>query len=103
MQQMRLRPLRRLPLAFGWLTMRGDAATARWIKPILERREIRRDTVRVLREIAAHRHLMLDAAEGLPGFDRPALVVWASQDRVMPPDHGRRLVATARVGRRPRW
>ena len=28
MQQMRLRPLRRLPLAFGWLTMRGDAATA---------------------------------------------------------------------------
>ena len=35
MQQMRFRPLRRLPLAFGWLTMRGDAATARWIKPIL--------------------------------------------------------------------
>src|SRR6266496_817655 len=35
MQQMRLRALRRLPLAFGWLTMRGDAATARWIKPVL--------------------------------------------------------------------
>src|SRR5205809_590166 len=29
MQQMRLRALRRLPIAFGWLTMRGDAATAR--------------------------------------------------------------------------
>ena len=99
MQQMRLRPLRRLPLAFGWLTMRGDAATARWIKPILERREIRRDTVRVLREIAAHRHLMLDAAEGLPGFDRPALVVWASQDRVMPPEHGRRLAELLPRGR----
>jgi len=28
MQQMRLRMLRRLPLAFGWLTLRGDAATA---------------------------------------------------------------------------
>ena len=28
MQQMRLRPLRRLPIAFGWLTKRGDAATA---------------------------------------------------------------------------
>ena len=53
MQQMRLRPLRRLPLAFGWLTMRGDAATARWIKPVLQQREIRRDTVRVLRGIAA--------------------------------------------------
>jgi pimeloyl-ACP methyl ester carboxylesterase len=25
------------------------------------------------------------------GFDRPALVVWASGDRVMPPERGRRL------------
>ncbi len=91
MQQMRFRPLRRLPLAFGWLTKRGDAATARWIKPILKQREIRRDTVRVLRGIAAQRQLMHDAAASLPSFERPALVVWASQDRVMPPEHGRRL------------
>src|SRR5207247_2886934 len=48
MQQMRLRPLRRLPLAFGWLTKCGDAATAHWVKPVLAQREIRRDTVRVL-------------------------------------------------------
>jgi pimeloyl-ACP methyl ester carboxylesterase len=99
MQQMRLRPLRRLPLAFGWLTMRGDAATARWIKPVLKQREIRRDTVRVLRGIAAQRHLMLDAAERLPSFERPALVVWASQDRVMPPEHGRRLAELLPQGR----
>jgi pimeloyl-ACP methyl ester carboxylesterase len=25
------------------------------------------------------------------GYDRPALVVWAARDRVVPPDHGRRL------------
>ena len=31
---------------------------------------------------------MLKAAECLPGFDRPALVVWAREDRVMPPEHG---------------
>ena len=99
MQQMRLRPLRRLPLAFGWLTMRGDAATARWIKPVLTQREIRRDTVRVLRGIAAQRDLMLDAAECLPSFERPALVVWASQDRVMPPEHGRRLAELLPQGR----
>jgi pimeloyl-ACP methyl ester carboxylesterase len=91
MQQMRLRPLRRLPIAFGWLTKRGDAATARWMKPILRQRKIRRDTVRVLRAVAADEHLMLDAAECLPTYDRPALIVWASGDRVMPPDHGRRL------------
>jgi pimeloyl-ACP methyl ester carboxylesterase len=34
---------------------------------------------------------MLDAAECLASFERPALVVWASGDRVMPPEHGRRL------------
>jgi pimeloyl-ACP methyl ester carboxylesterase len=99
MQQMRLRPLRRLPIAFGWLTKRGDAATARWIKPVLQQREIRRDTVRVLRAAAADKHLMLDAAECLPGYDRPALVVWASEDRVMPPDHGRRLAQLLPQGR----
>jgi pimeloyl-ACP methyl ester carboxylesterase len=91
MQQMRLRMVRRLPIAFGWLTMRGDAATARWMTPVLKQREIRRDTVRVLRAIAAEPRLLLDVAETLPSFDRPALVVWASADRVMPPEHGRRL------------
>jgi pimeloyl-ACP methyl ester carboxylesterase len=99
MQQMRLRPLRRLPVAFGWLTMRGDRATARWIKPVLEQADIRRDTVRVLRAIAAERNLMLEAAEDLPRFNRPALVVWASEDRVMPLEHGRRLADLLPQGR----
>jgi pimeloyl-ACP methyl ester carboxylesterase len=70
--------------------MRGDAATARWIKPVLTQPEIRRDAVRTQRA-AADTHLMLKAAECLPGFNRPALVVWAAADRVMPPEHGRRL------------
>jgi len=91
MQQMRLRPLRRLPVAFGWLTKRGDASTARWVRPVLHDREIRRDTVRVLRAAAADKRVLLDAAEALPSFDRPALVVWATDDRVMPLEHGRRL------------
>jgi pimeloyl-ACP methyl ester carboxylesterase len=99
MQQLRLRVVRRLPIAFGWLTKRGDAATARWIKPILHQREIRRDTVRVLRAVAAEKHLLLDAAERLPNYDRPALVMWASGDRVMPPDHGRRLAELLPQGR----
>lgn len=91
MQQMRLRPVRRLPIAFGWLTRRGDAATARWLNPVLTRPEIRRDTVRALRAAAADKGLLLQAADCLRSFDRPALVVWAREDRVMPPEHGRRL------------
>ena len=99
MQQMRLRPLRRLPIAFGWLTRRGDGATARWVKPVLGDAEIRRDTVRVLRAIAAERDLLLAVAERLPEFDRPALVVWAREDRVMPPEHGHRLADLLPRGR----
>jgi pimeloyl-ACP methyl ester carboxylesterase len=99
MQQMRLRPLRRLPIAFGWLTKRGDAVTARWMRPVLQQPEIRRDTVRVLRAAGADKQLLLDAAQCLPSFDRPALVVWASDDRVMPPEHGRRLADTLPRGR----
>jgi pimeloyl-ACP methyl ester carboxylesterase len=99
MQQMRLRIVRRLPIAFGWLTMRGDGATKRWIRPVLTQAEIRRDTVRVLRAIAAERDLLLETAERLPSFDRPALVVWASEDRVMPPEHGRRLAELLPQGR----
>ncbi|MEV0344893.1 alpha/beta hydrolase [Nonomuraea sp. NPDC050680] len=99
MQQMRLRPLRRLPITFGWLTMRGDAATARWTKPVMRQPEIRRDAVRVLRAAAADTGLLLAAAKSLPSFDRPALVVWASGDRVMPPEHGRRLAELLPYGR----
>ena len=99
MQQLRLKPLRRLPFAFGRLTKRGDAATARWLEPVLTQDGIRRDTVRVLRAILADRGVMLAAAEALPGFDRPALVVWASEDRVMPPEHGRRLAELLPQGR----
>ena len=81
------------------LTKRGDAATARWLEPVLTQDGIRRDTVRVLRAILADRGVMLAAAEALPGFDRPALVVWASEDRVMPPEHGRRLAELLPQGR----
>ena len=99
MQQMRLRAIRRLPIAFGWLTRRGDAATARWMKPVLTQPGIRRDTVRTLRAAGADTRFLVRAAECLPGFDRPALVVWASEDRVMPPEHGRRLAELLPHGR----
>jgi pimeloyl-ACP methyl ester carboxylesterase len=99
MQQMRLRPVRRLPVAFGWLTKRGDAWAARWMRPVLTQAGIRRDIVRVLRAVAANRGLLVTAAERLPEFKHPALVVWAREDRVMPPEHGARLAALLPEGR----
>jgi pimeloyl-ACP methyl ester carboxylesterase len=91
MQQLRLKIVRRLPISFGWLTLYGDATTAKWIEPVLRQPEIRRDAVRLLRAAAAQAELLDEAAERLPSFDRPALVVWAANDRVMPPEHGERL------------
>lgn len=91
MQQLRLRAVRRLPIAFGWLTRRGDAVVAGWLRPILTSAAIRRDTVHMLRAAARHKNFLVEAAAALPGFDRPALVVWASEDRVMPIEDGRRL------------
>ena len=57
----------------------------------MQQREIRRDAVRMLRALARQPDLLVDTARDLPGFACPALVVWASEDRVMPPEHGRRL------------
>jgi pimeloyl-ACP methyl ester carboxylesterase len=91
MQQLRMKPARRLPVAFGWLTKRGDAFTRAWLRPILSDRAIRRDAVRVLRALGADRNVLLDVEEALRRYDRPALVVWATEDRVMPPEHGERL------------
>ena len=99
MQQLRLKPFRRLPLAFGWLTRRGDAVTAGWSAPLLHQRAIRRDTVRLLRTVMSDTDVLVDIAAALPGFERPALVVWAVEDRVMPPEHGRRLAELFPAGR----
>ncbi len=90
-EQLRVRAVRRLPIAFGWLTKRGDATTARWIRPVLTSREIRWDTVRLLRAAKSDKRALASAADALPGFTRPVLVAWAREDRVMPPEHGRRL------------
>jgi pimeloyl-ACP methyl ester carboxylesterase len=84
---------------FSYATRAIDAVTARWLTPVRTQREIRRDTDKVLRAIAANRRLLVDTAERLPSFDRPALVAWASEDRVMPPEHGRRLAELLPGGR----
>ena len=60
-------------------------------------REVRRDLLKYLR--AVDKRDTLQAAERLRSFERPALVVWAAEDRVMPPEHGRRLAELLPRGR----
>jgi len=86
------RPVRRLPFALGWMSKRGipDAVVAVWLRP-LQRREIRRDLRKYARDIKRGRQDLLAATDALPSFTPPVLIVWAREERVMPPEHGRRL------------
>ena len=61
------------------------------LEPVPTQRSIRRNTVRMLRAVFAGKDLLRRAAERLPRFGEPALIVWAKGDWVMPPEHGRRL------------
>ena len=99
MQQLRLRPLRRTPLTYGWMSRRPipDAELDAWLRPLQTDRAIRRDLEAYLRHV--DRGVLLDAAERLRAFDRPALVAWAADDRLMPVEHGRRLAALLPRGR----
>lgn len=94
-----LKPLRRLPVGLGALTMRPvpDEIVDRWLRPLRTDPAIRRD----FRHYGTHvrRTELLEAAQGLRYFDRPALVVWATEDRMMPREHGRRLAELLPRGR----
>jgi pimeloyl-ACP methyl ester carboxylesterase len=91
MQQLRLKPMRRLPISFGWLTKRGDGVTRQWLAPIWSEPAIRADTVRILRAIFGERDVLNQAAAGFADVPIPVLVVWASEDKIMPKNDGRRL------------
>ena len=66
-----------------------DAMLRDWFGPFTEDHQIRRD----LRSYCLS--VPLDTGRnwsaGLASFDKPALVVWAPEDQMMPPEHGRRL------------
>jgi pimeloyl-ACP methyl ester carboxylesterase len=83
--------LRRLPLASGWMSKRPipDESTDAWLRPLLTQRAIRRDLLQYVRQDSTSD--LLAATERLRSFDRTALMIWAAEDRVMPPKHGHRL------------
>jgi pimeloyl-ACP methyl ester carboxylesterase len=86
-----LRPLRRLPIAYGWLTSEpiDPEAEDSYVLPVLTRAEIRRDLRRVLAGLDPAE--TLDAAAKLTAWEKPALIAWSERDRFFPPAHGERL------------
>jgi pimeloyl-ACP methyl ester carboxylesterase len=95
---LRLRPLRRLPIAYGWLSgpIEREAEDS-YVLPVLGQRAVRRDLRKLLRSI--HPSQTLDAAARLTGFRKPALIAWSENDRFFPVEHGRRLATLIPDGR----
>jgi pimeloyl-ACP methyl ester carboxylesterase len=88
---LRLRPLRRLPIAYGWLTtgpIDRDAEDS-YVLPVLTRGGIRRDVRKLLGGLDPT--YTLDAAAKLASWDRPALIAWSEKDRFFPTEHAERL------------
>jgi pimeloyl-ACP methyl ester carboxylesterase len=81
----------RLPWTFGRMTKRPipHETLEHWTRGVRSSREIRRDLRKYMQ--TTDFEVLRQIEPGLRAFDRPALVAWAAEDRVMPPEHGRRL------------
>ncbi len=92
-RQVLLRPrLARLPFLFGQMSKQGvpDEMMRHWLEP-LARKEIRRD-LRKYAGDAGNGRRTLQAAQGrLGSFEKPVLVVWDAEGKMMPEVEGRRL------------
>jgi pimeloyl-ACP methyl ester carboxylesterase len=91
-QTMRFRPMRRLPIAYGWLSNGHPEREVSdgWVDPVRTNKGVRRNTAKFLRSI--DKEQMLSAARKLGDFKRPVLLAWAD-DRFFTMELGRRIAA----------
>ena len=89
---MRSATARRSPLAYGLLS-HGDVdhLAEGWVQPALTDHAVREDLRRFT--VAMESSATLEAAERLAHFDRPALIAWATDDRLFPLEDARRLAS----------
>lgn len=92
-QSLRLRPARKLPIAYGWLAKHGvdDDLSDAWLAPALSDSAIRRDIAAVLTGIS--KRYTLEAAERFGEFDKPVLIAWAPEDRFFKLSYAERLTS----------
>lgn len=93
MQLQRFGWFRRAPGGWGWMSKRPVPTEVMdtWFGPALRDAGVRRDLRRFALSTPS-RDERSRLAAGLATFDKPVLVIWATEDRLMPPDHGPRLV-----------
>jgi pimeloyl-ACP methyl ester carboxylesterase len=98
-QTVQFKFVQRLPTAYGWTTRTpiDEAVMRSYTTPVRTTPGVRRDLARLLR--AVDTRYTYEAAEALRGFDKPALVLWAEDDKLFPREHGRRLAELLPQGR----
>ncbi|MFI5606935.1 alpha/beta fold hydrolase [Amycolatopsis sp. NPDC051903] len=86
--------------AYGGLSKHGipDEVLDSWFAPATRDGKIRRDLAKFAVS-TPEREVLLRWTARLGDFDRPVLVVWAPEDRMMPRAHGRRLAELFPQGR----
>lgn len=91
---MRIRALRRLPSAFGWLSAQQlpHQLIDNWLSAYRGDAGVRHDARKVFRALSDDQ-LLLEIAPQLAHFDRPSLIAWATADRLFPYEHAQRLAA----------
>ncbi len=98
-QSMRLRAAQRLPIAYGWGTHAPIEARIMdsYLDGLRTDAGVRRDFAALLR--GARKADCVRASESVRGFDGPALVAWAADDKLFPRAHGERLAQLLPQGR----
>lgn len=93
-QSMRIKPLRRTPIAYGLLTKRrlDEALLDDWVQPVADSAEIRRDANKFMRGTSGK--LTVQAAKDLASFTSPTLFAWAPEDRLFKIKNAERLAPT---------
>jgi pimeloyl-ACP methyl ester carboxylesterase len=91
-QSMRFRPMRRLPIAYGWLAKNHPERPVSdgWVDPVRTNAGVRRDLRKLLRSL--EKEDMLAAARRLGDFKNPVLLAWAD-DRFFTMELARRIAA----------
>ncbi len=91
MQPMRVRAMRRTPLAFGLLSKHriDDEALESYASPAIKSRAIRRDLAKAMKDIDPR--YTLEAATKFASFERPVLLAWAREKAFFPVKHAERL------------
>ena len=91
-QLLRASWIRHLPLIFGGMSKKRvpNDLFMSWIQPARHNPKVRRDLNKYLRNVPKKK-LLIEWAEQQRSFRGPVLIVWAREDKLMPPVHADRL------------